>query len=340
MIVASIQDSRGHSTKDGVLAVVHPNRHILAVPNKDTTLEDGTPLEGIPLLQALERWDHYSTALSKIDAALRGGTWQTPIPVADVQLLAPLPRTWAFLDGSAFVQHVLLVRKARGAEPPEDLYTVPLMYQGVSDNLLPGSADIPLIDPTHGMDFESEVAVITDHVPMGTKASNAARYIRFLVLLNDVSLRELIPREVGTGFGFLHGKPPSSFAPFAITPDELGDAWRDGRVHLPLETTRNGTLFGHPNAGEMHFSFFDLIEHACKTRPLSAGTILGSGTVSNRDETVGSSCLVEQRMLEKIHTGTITTTYLQDGDRVQITMKQGTRDLFGVIDQRVRQIPQ
>lgn len=338
MIVASIQDSHNESNRDGLLAIVHPNRRALAIPREDTRLNDGTSLEGVSLLRALEQWDRYFPTLSNMDAMLRGGEWQAPLSISDVKLLAPLPRTWAFLDGSAFVQHVLLVRKARGAEPPEDLYTVPLMYQGASDNLLPGSADIPLVDSTHGMDFESEVAVITDYVPMGTKASSAAQYIRFLVLLNDVSLRELIPREVGTGFGFLHGKPPSSFAPFAITPDELGDAWNNGRVHLPLETTRNGKLFGTPNAGQMHFSFFDLIEHACKTRPLSAGTILGSGTVSNKDETVGSSCLVEQRMLEKIHTGKITTTYLQDGDRVHITMKQGACDIFGVIDQRVKKI--
>lgn len=348
MIVASIEDSHNERNRDGLLAIVHPNRHMVALPsrvspsralpNKASMLHNDASLEGISLLRALEHWEHYHPALLKIDEALRDGRWQTPISVADVKLLAPLPRTWAFLDGSAFVQHVLLVRKARGVEPPHDLHTVPLMYQGASDNLLPGSADIPLIDLAHGMDFESEVAIITDHVPMGTKASDAARYIRFLVLLNDVSLRELIPREVATGFGFLQGKPPSSFAPFAITPDELGDAWRDGRVHLRLETKLNGKLFGQPNAQEMHFSFFDLIEHASKTRPLSAGTIIGSGTVSNTDESAGSGCLVEQRMLEKIHTGTITTAYLQDGDRVRITMRQGTCELFGTIDQRVSRV--
>jgi fumarylacetoacetate (FAA) hydrolase len=212
------------------------------------------------------------------------------------------------------------------------------MYQGASDNLLSAHDDIPLIDPAHGMDFESEVAVITDGVPMGTKASQAASHIKLVVLMNDVSLRELIPRELGTGFGFFHGKPPSSFSPFALTPDELGDAWRDGKVRLPLETELNGHLFGAPNACEMYFSFFQLIEHAAKTRPLSAGTIIGSGTVSNEDATVGSSCLVEQRMREKIATGAIETQYLKDGDRIVIRMRKDGRDLFGTIDQRVRKV--
>lgn len=340
MILASIDNERAQHSRDGILAVVHPDRLTVAIPTADTTTISGRSLEGISMLGAIESWSECLPALTAIDAALRSGTFPHPMPIERVKLLAPLPRTWAFLDGSAFIQHVLLVRKARGAEPPEDLRTVPLMYQGASDNLLSGTDDIPLRDPSDGMDFEAEVGVITDAVPMGTKAAHAAPHVKLLVIMNDVSLRELIPREVGTGFGFLHGKPPSSFAPFALTPDELGSEWREGRAHLPLETTLNDTLFGRPHAGEMHFSFFDLIEHAARTRDLSAGTIIGSGTVSNADETVGSSCLVERRMIEKIRDGSITTRYLKDGDRVRITMRRDGQDLFGLIDQRIRQVGQ
>jgi fumarylacetoacetate (FAA) hydrolase len=230
------------------------------------------------------------------------------------------------------------VRKARGAELPEDLYTVPLMYQGASDNLLGPTDPIPLRLSTDGMDFESEVAVITDNVPMGCKADQAESHIRLIMLCNDVSLRELIPRELATGFGFFHGKPPSSFSPFALTPDELGDTWKDGRLHIPVTTTLNGTLFGSPNAGEMHFSFHDLIAYAATTRPLSAGTIVGSGTVSNKDESVGSSCLAERRMLEKINAGKISTPFLKDGDRITISATHAGVNLFGTIDQRVQQV--
>jgi fumarylacetoacetate (FAA) hydrolase len=241
------------------------------------------------------------------------------------------------LDGSAFIQHVILVRKARGAELPDDLYTIPLMYQGASDNLLGPRDDIPLRNAADGMDFESEVAVITTHIPMGTKSSHAGEHIVLVLLCNDISLRELIPRELATGFGFFHGKPPSAFSPFAVTPDELGSAWKDARLHLPVTTTLNGEIFGSPNAGEMHFSFQDLIEHAASTRPLSAGTIIGSGTVSNRDESVGSSCLAERRMLEKIKSGSITTHYLQHEDRVTISVSHNGINLFGTIDQTVKQ---
>jgi fumarylacetoacetate (FAA) hydrolase len=252
--------------------------------------------------------------------------------------MAPLPRSWAFLDGSAFIQHVILVRKARGADLPKDLYTLPLMYQGVSDNLLGPTQAIPLRAHSDGMDFESEVAVITDAIPMGAQAADAEGYIRLVMLCNDVSLRELIPRELETGFGFLHGKPPSAFSPFAVTPDELGEAWRDGRLHLPVTTRLNGELFGEPNAGEMFFSFHQLIEYAATTRPLSAGTIIGSGTVSNRDESVGSSCLAEKRMLEKIKTGSITTPFLNDGDRITISVNHQGVAIFGTIDQIVTQV--
>lgn len=329
MIVASVRSARPALALDGELVLVHPNRSTIARLPEDTFSS---------LRDALDDWGATAQRLREIDVSLRNGSWKRTTPISDVSFLAPLPRTWAFLDGSAFIQHVILVRKARGAELPEDLHSIPLMYQGASDNLLGPRDDIPLRSTADGMDFESEVAVITDHIPMGTKASKAGASIALVLLCNDISLRELIPRELATGFGFFHGKPPSTFSPFAVTPDELGESWRDGRLHLPVTTTLNGELFGSPDAGEMHFSFHDLIEHAAATRPLSAGTIIGSGTVSNRDESVGSSCLAERRMLEKIHSGSISTGYLQHGDRVTISVSHNGIDLFGTIDQTVKQV--
>jgi fumarylacetoacetate (FAA) hydrolase len=329
MIIASIESSRPDLARDGELVLVHPNRQEVATLPKEAFSS---------LRDALDSWEERSTALSEIDHKLRNGSWSSTRPLSQVQFKAPLPRTWAFLDGSTFVQHVILTRRARGAEPPEDLLTVPLMYQGASDNLLGPHEDIPLRAASDGMDFESEVGVITGQVPLGTKACDAAKHIKLILLINDVSLRDLIPRELATGFGFFHGKPPSSFSPFALTPDELGNDWREGRLHLPVTTTLNNKQFGSPNAGEMHFSFPDLIQYACATRPLSAGTIIGSGTVSNKDESVGSSCLVEKRMLEKIHSGSITTSYLKDGDTVEISVKKDGIDLFGTIQQTVRQM--
>jgi fumarylacetoacetate (FAA) hydrolase len=329
MIVASINNSSPTLQLDGELVLVHPERDRVAILPKDYFSS---------LRNALDSWEEASRRLQEIDSKMRGNSWPHMKAISEISFLAPLPRTWAFLDGSAFIQHVILVRKARGAEPPEDLRTLPLMYQGASDNLLGPNDDIPLRAESDGMDFESEVGVITGSVPLGTKASDAGRYIRLILLINDVSLRELIPRELATGFGFFHGKPPSAFSPFALTPDELGSDWREGRLHLPLETKLNGNAFGHPNAGEMHFSFHDLIEYAATTRPLAAGTIIGSGTVSNKDESVGSSCIVEQRMLQKINTGAISSPYLKDGDTVDISVRRNGRNLFGSIQQRVKRV--
>lgn len=267
---------------------------------------------------------------------LSTGKVSTSTALTNEQILAPLPRTFAWLDGSAFVQHVILVRKARGAEPPDDLFTVPLMYQGVSDNLLGPEEPIPLGDPGWGLDLEGEVYVILDDVPLGITVQEAGKHIKLVSIMNDITLRNLIPRELAAGFGFFHGKPASSFAPFVVTPDELGGSWREGRVHLDLECFLNGVRIGHPNAGEMHFSFPQLIEHAAKTRSLPAGTILGSGTVSNKDEARGVSCLAERRMLEKIATGDSKTPFLKSGDVIEITMKREGVALFGSIRQRVR----
>lgn len=258
------------------------------------------------------------------------------LPIESFTLLAPLPRCYGWLDGSAFIQHVKLVRKARNAPLPETLTTVPLMYQGGSDSFLAPTQDIPLINSEWGLDFEAEVGIITKFVPQGIKACEAHKYIAFAILINDITLRELIPAELAQGFGFLQSKPSSALSPFAITLDELSDSFQEGRIHLDLETTLNDKIFGNPNAGEMHFSFYDLLEHVAKTRSLAAGTIIGSGTVSNVDETKGSSCIVEKRMLEKIHNGQITSTYLKENDVVKIQMfdKNGN-NLFGTIKQKV-----
>lgn len=327
MILATIPARRAPSSPDGEVAVVSSNHSTIALLPES---------EAMPLRAALESWRTIEPRLRGISELLEEGRWLDTLPSSQVSFKAPLPRTWALLDGSAFIQHVVLVRKARGAEPPADLLTVPLMYQGLSDNLLGPSDDISLSNPAYGMDFESEVAVVTDFVPQGTKAAEAEKHIKLLLLMNDVTLRDLIPRELASGFGFFHSKPASSFSPYAVTPEELGAAWKNGRVHLPIITRLNGKLFGNPNAGEMHFSFFELIEHAAKTRDLSAGTIIGSGTVSNESRAVGSSCIVEQRMREILDTGAPVTPYLQDGDTVEIVMLDGGRDIFGAIHQRVR----
>ena len=313
-------------SRDGALVVVsHDAKRLAKVPNSEYP----------SLARALEQWDDALVRLQDIFSQLELGKWQDTLASESVSFMAPLPRTYAWLDGSAFIQHIILVRKARGAEPPETLETVPLMYQGISDTLKGPNDDILAIDEAHGIDFEAEVGVVLSDVPMATKAADAAQYIKLIVLMNDVSLRNLIPAELAAGFGFFHGKPSTSFAPFAITPDELGSAWRDTKVHLPLVSILNDKPFGEPNAGEMHFSFAQLIEHAAKTRALSAGTIIGSGTVSNRDESVGSSCLAEKRMLEKIHAGEIQTPFMKFGDRIELEMFKDGKSLFGRIDQRV-----
>ena len=329
MILASIRSKVPGLELDGQLVIIHPNRLTVAI------LPD---VQFSSLRQALESWGSSSAKLQNIDAQLRAGYWSHTVSTEQVVFCAPLPRSWTLLDGSAYVQHIKLVRKARNAELPEDLLTIPLMYQGASEGLLSPFDDIPLLDPAYGVDFESEVAIITDAVPQGTTAPEALQHIKLIMLMNDISLRELIPRELSTGFGFFHGKPPSSFSPFVVTPEELKDTWRGGKVHLPLETYLNNELFGSPNAGEMHFSFLQLIEHATKTRALGAGTIIGSGTVSNTDASLGSSCIVERRMLEKINSGAITTPYLKDGDRIKISMSLRETNIFGSIDQVVRQI--
>jgi fumarylacetoacetate (FAA) hydrolase len=251
--------------------------------------------------------------------------------------MAPLPRAYQWADGSAYINHVELVRRARGAEMPESFRADPLMYQGGSDDLLGPGDDIVCPAEKFGIDFEAEVAVITDDVPMGTPAARCGEHIRLLMLVNDVSLRNLIPAELAKGFGFFQSKPATAFSPVAVTPDELGAAWRDGKVHLPLVVHWNGTQVGAPNAGDdMTFSFPQLVAHITRTRNARAGSIVGSGTVSNVDRSRGYCCIAEKRSLETIDAGKATTPFMSFGDRVRIEMFDAAgRSIFGAIDQRV-----
>jgi len=250
---------------------------------------------------------------------------------------SPLPRAYQWIDGSAYVNHVELVRKARNAEMPNSFWVDPLMYQGGSDAFLGPCDAIQIADEQWGIDFEAEIAVIVDDVPMGVSEQDAAKHIQLLMLVNDVSLRNLIPAELAKGFGFFQSNPSSAFSPVAVTPAMLGDQWRDGKVHLPLKVTLNNEVVGEPNAGaDMTFNFSQLIAHAALSRPLCAGTIIGSGTVSNLDRSKGSCCLAEVRMLETINQGKPSTEFMRFGDRVEIEMldTQGA-SIFGKIDQNI-----
>lgn len=305
------------------------------------------PAEGIaPTLQAaLDDWSRLAPGLRAIAARLEAGEGR-PLPIDDC--LPPLPRAYQWADGSAYVNHVQLVRKARNAELPESFWTDPLMYQGGSDSFLAPREAIPLADPQWGLDFEAEVAVVTDDVPLGTGVAVAARLIRLVMLVNDVSLRNLIPNELAKGFGFFQSKPSTAYSPIAVTPDELGTAWDGGRLHLPLEVDYNGKPFGRANAGvDMTFDFPTLVAHAARTRALGAGSIIGSGTVSNRDADggpgrpvaaggLGYSCIAEQRTVETLLEGKPRTEFMKPGDRVRISMRDADgRSIFGSIEQRV-----
>ena len=291
-----------------------------------------------PTLQAaLDDWDRIAPKLEAIYSALSGGRIEDSFAFDPKNCASPLPRAPQWLDGSAYVNHVELVRKSRGAEMPPSFWTDPLMYQGGSDAFLGPHDDIVMETEDYGIDFEGEVAVITDDVPMGVPAEDAAAHIQLVLLVNDVSLRVVAQAELAKGFGFVQSKPSSAFSPVAVTPDELGAAWKDGKLHLPLLASLNGKPFGHANAGvDMVFNFPQLVAHAAKTRPLSAGTIIGSGTVSNKDRSVGSSCIVEQRLLEKLEHGKSTTPFMKFGDSVRIEMKDAHgHSIFGAIEQHV-----
>jgi fumarylacetoacetate (FAA) hydrolase len=313
-------------SRDGQLAVVSRDlKRALPVPDVAKTLQ-----------AALDDWPQTSQALRKVAESLERDA-RSGYPFRPDHAMAPLPRAYQWVDGSAYVNHVELVRKARGAEMPASFWTDPLVYQGGSDDFLGPGDDVVLPSEEFGIDLEGEVAVVTDDVPMGTTGHQAREHIKLLMLVNDWSLRNLIPGELAKGFGFYQSKPATAFSPVAVTPDELGEAWDGGKVNLPLIVHINGAEFGRPEAGvDMTFDFPRLIEHITKTRNARAGTILGSGTISNYDRSRGSACLAERRTLEQLEHGKPTTPFLKFGDRVRIEMldAQG-RSIFGALDQRI-----
>ncbi len=334
MKLATLSDG----TRDGRLVIVSRDlARCVAVPEVARTLQ-----------AALDGWHRTAPALEALSGELNAGRLSDADPFDPAAAMAPLPRAYQWADGSAYVNHVELVRRARGATMPPEFWTDPLMYQGGSDRLLGARDDILLADEAWGIDFEAEVAVVTGDVPMAASPVDAAAAIRLLLLVNDVSLRNLIPAELAKGFGFVQSKPASAFSPVAATPDELGAAWRDGKVHLPLVSTLNGKVFGRPDAGvDMTFAFPRLIAHLARTRELGAGSIVGSGTVSNREAGgpgrpaaqggVGYSCIAEQRVVETILAGKAATPFMRFGDRIRIDMQDAAgRSVFGAIDQVVR----
>ena len=333
MKLASLNDG----TRDGKLVVV----------SKDLTRCCAAGYIAPTLQYALDNWERVAPKLE----ALYTDVEHQAVPCErfhEREALSPLPRAYQWADGSAYINHVELVRKARNAEVPESFYHDPLMYQGGSDGFLPPRADIPLGDVKWGCDMEGEIAVVTDDVPMGVSKEGAAEHIKLVMLVNDVSLRGLIPGELAKGFGFFQSKPASAFSPVAVTPDELGDAWQGSVIHLPLMVDYNGEAFGRADAGkDATFSLADLVAHAAKTRSLGAGTIIGSGTVSNQgpdgdpgkpasEGGAGYSCIAEIRMIETIASGEATTRFMQPGDTVRVEMRdKDGHSIFGAIEQTV-----
>ena len=308
----------------------------LIVVSKDLTKACSAEHIAPTLQAALDNWAVAKPKLEQLSKDLHDGASSFAFDPA--KCASPLPRAYQWADGSAYVNHVELVRKSRGAEMPASFWTDPLMYQGGADAFLGPREDILMETEEWGIDFEAEVAIVTDDVPMGTPAADAGKHIQLLMLVNDVSLRMLVPNELAKGFGFFQSKPSSAFSPVAVTPDELGAAWQEHKVHLPLLTSFNGKPFGHPDAGvDMVFNFATLAAHAAKTRPLCAGTIIGSGTVSNKDRSKGSACIVEQRLLEQLDGKTDKTPFMKFGDSVKMEMldAQG-RSIFGAIEQTVK----
>ncbi|RPE79609.1 fumarylacetoacetate hydrolase family protein [Vulcaniibacterium tengchongense] len=293
------------------------------------------------LQRALEDWSNAAPRLNALSEALNDGRAEDAFELDMAALAAPLPRAYEFVDGSAYLPHVERVRRARGAEVPDSFYTDPLMYQATSAGFYGPRDPVLVASEDYGIDLEAEVVVITDDVPMGVAPERAAAHIQLVGLVNDVSLRNLIPAELAKGFGFLQSKPRSALSPVFVTPDELGEAWRDNKVHLPLLTHVNGQWFGAPEAGvDMQFDFARLVAHAAKTRPLSAGTIVGSGTVANQDTSLGASCFAEKRTVETLEHGKPLTPFLAFGDTVRIEMlDRDGRSVFGAIEQRIERAP-
>jgi fumarylacetoacetate (FAA) hydrolase len=312
----------------------------LIVVSRDLARGVRVPHIAPTLQRALEDWSNTAPRLNGVSEALNGSNAQTidghEVFALDMAALAaPLPRAYEFVDGSAYLPHVERVRRARGAEVPESFYSDPLMYQAVSAGFYGPRDPVRVRDEAYGIDLEAEVVIVTDDVPHGVSADDAAEHIQLVGLVNDVSLRNLIPNELAKGFGFLQSKPRSALSPVFVTPDELGDAWKDSKVHRPLLTHINGQWFGAPEAGEdMQFSFAQLVAHAAKTRPLSAGTIVGSGTVANQSTDKGASCFAEQRTIETLRDGKPSTPFMTFGDTVRIEMLDAEgRSIFGAIEQ-------
>jgi fumarylacetoacetate (FAA) hydrolase len=329
--------SLNNGTRDGQLVVVDRMlSRAVVVSDIATTMQ-----------QAIDNWLQCEPKLKDVYANLNAQTCENTIEFFEADCLSPLPRAYQWADGSAYVNHVELVRKARNAEMPPSFWTNPLMYQGGSDDFIGPQQDIELPSDAWGIDFEGEVAVITDDVPMSVTADTAAQHIKLVMLVNDVSLRGLIPEELGKGFGFFQSKPASAFSPVAVTPDELEQHWQDSKLHLPLISTYNGKRFGNPDAGvDMTFNFAQLIAHAARSRNLGAGAIIGSGTVSNKQGTeygsaieeggVGYSCIAERRMIETINKGKPDTEFMSFGDTIRIEMLDTTgTTVFGTIQQTV-----
>lgn len=323
MKLATLRDG----SRDGQLVVV----------SRDLTIAHHASHIASRLQQALDDWGFIAPQLNDLYVTLNEGRARHAFAFDPAQCLAPLPRAYQWADGSAYVNHVELVRRARGAEMPQSFWTDPLMYQGGSDDLLGPMEDIVCADEAWGIDFEAEVAVVTDDVPMGTAAAAAGAHVRLVMLVNDVSLRNLIPAELAKGFGFFQSKPATAFSPVAVTPDELGEAWDGRKLNLPLVVYWNGERVGSAHAGtDMVFDFPQLIAHAARTRNLRAGSIVGSGTVSNKDASRGYSCIAEKRALEMIADSKPSTEFMKYGDRVRIEMFDGAgRSIFGAIDQKV-----
>jgi len=325
MKLATLKDG----TRDGTLLVVSRDlRHAVKADHIAPCLRD-----------ALDDWDYCAPQLEQLSNELNDAPGGRAFELEVAQLMAPLPRAAQFADGSSYLIHAELIRKSRKSEIPAWWKSEPLMYQGCADPFL-GPTDDIVADEAHGIDLEMEIAVVTGDVPMGIDRDKASAHIRLVMLLNDVSLRELVPQELAKGFGFFQSKPPSALSPVAVTPDELGEAWDGRRLHGIVRASVNGELLGEPDAGrDMHYDFPRLIAHAARTRPLPAGTVIGTGTVSNRDRSTGAGCLFERRAEEIIKDGKPVTPWLKHGDRVRIEMrdKEG-RSIFGAIDQVVRAI--
>jgi len=311
--------------RDGTLIVVNRDltHYVIAADVADN------------LQQAIDDWADSAPRLNALSEALNLGQCEDARMLDFTALASPFPRAYEFVDGSAYLPHVERVRRARGAEVPESFYQDPLMYQATSAGFLGPRDPVPVVSEEYGIDFEAEVVVVTSDVPMAVSPEDAADCIELIGLINDVSLRNLIPGELAKGFGFLQSKPRSALSPVLVTPDELGDAWQDSVLHLPLHSWLNGDRFGAPEAGvDMQFNFAQLVAHAAKTRPLAAGAIVGSGTVANQDESLGASCLAERRMLEIIANGTPETSFMRFGDTIRIEMLDAAgRSIFGAIEQ-------